>query len=107
MGPRISIYSGTGEIVAGLGQGPAELELGQFISPHGLARDSRGDIYVGDVSLTDWGNCVRSQPTRPGCEAWNGSARYAEDRRGHGPASDNEDLLRLRVTLVLSQYRAY
>jgi hypothetical protein len=55
IGPRISIYSGKGEMLARLGKRPAGLEPGQFISPHGLAVDSRGDIYVGEVSFTNWG----------------------------------------------------
>ncbi len=29
------------------GEGP-----GQFIAPHGVAVDSRGDLYVGDVAYT-------------------------------------------------------
>ena len=32
----------------------AGLGPGQFIAPHGLAVDSRGDIYVGEVSYTAW-----------------------------------------------------
>ena len=55
IGPRVSIYSAKGEMLARLGNRPAGLELGQFISPHGLAVDSRGDIYVGEVSFTNWG----------------------------------------------------
>jgi DNA-binding beta-propeller fold protein YncE len=55
IGPRVSIYSGKGELLARLGNRPAGLEPGQFISPHGLAVDSRGDIYVGEVSYTNWG----------------------------------------------------
>ena len=35
-------------------QGRAGLEPGKFISPHGLAVDSSGDIYVGEVSYTNW-----------------------------------------------------
>jgi DNA-binding beta-propeller fold protein YncE len=56
IGPRISIYSPKGELLARLGHRPAGLEPGRFISPHGLAVDSRGDIYVGEVSFTNWGN---------------------------------------------------
>jgi hypothetical protein len=37
------------------------LELDQFISPHGLAVDSRGDIDVGEVSFTNWGNRFEGQ----------------------------------------------
>jgi hypothetical protein len=55
IGPRISIYTGKGEMLARLGNRAAGLEPGQFISPHGLAVDSRGDIYVGEVSYTNWG----------------------------------------------------
>jgi hypothetical protein len=35
---------------------------GQFIAPHGLAIDSRGDIYVGEVSWTIMGQHL--QPPR-------------------------------------------
>src|SRR5205823_3582885 len=63
IGPRVSIYSRQGERLARLGERPAGLEAGQFISPHGLAVDSRGDIYVGEVSFTNWG---RRGPVPPG-----------------------------------------
>ena len=29
-------------------------EAGKFIAPHGIALDSRGDIYVGEVAYTNW-----------------------------------------------------
>jgi sugar lactone lactonase YvrE len=63
IGPRVSIYTAKGELLARLGHRPAGLEPGQFISPHGLAVDSRGDIYVGEVSYTNWG---RRGPIPPG-----------------------------------------
>jgi hypothetical protein len=53
-------------LLARLGQRPAGLELGQFNSPHGLAVDSRGDIYVGEVSFTNWSNRYRDEPPPPG-----------------------------------------
>ena len=53
IGPRISIYSGKGELLSRLGNRPAGLEPGQFVSPHGLAVDSHGDIYV--VRPGAWG----------------------------------------------------
>jgi sugar lactone lactonase YvrE len=56
IGPRVSIYSAKGELLARLGTRPAGLETGQFLAPHGLAVDSRGDIYVGEVSFTSWRN---------------------------------------------------
>ena len=44
-----------GKLLARLGgeSGPG-LEPGKFIAPHGLALDSRGDIYVGEVSYTEY-----------------------------------------------------
>ena len=62
-GRGVSIYSRTGKLLARLG-GAARpgSSPGQFISPHGLAVDSRGDIYVGEVSYTNWGNRYKGQP---------------------------------------------
>ena len=70
-GPRVSIYTHKGELLARLGHAHAGLEPGQFISPHGLAVDSRGDIYVGEVSFTNWGRRVRAkgEPLPPGLRA--------------------------------------
>jgi NHL repeat len=40
--------------VAHLGTQPLGEEPGQFIAPNGIAVDSRGDIYVAEVSNTYW-----------------------------------------------------
>lgn len=44
-----------GKLISRLGgtEGPGTA-VGQFMSPHGLAIDSRGDIYVGEVAYTNW-----------------------------------------------------
>ena len=52
LGHRVSIYNLKGDLLSRFGdpeegEGPA-----QFIAPHGVAVDSRGDLYVGDVSFT-------------------------------------------------------
>jgi DNA-binding beta-propeller fold protein YncE len=60
-GPRVSIVSHKGEVLARLGHHHAGLAPGQFISPHGIAVDSHGDIYVGEVSYTNWGRRVRAR----------------------------------------------
>jgi len=60
-GPRVSIYTHRGELLARLGDAHAGLGPGQFISPHGIAVDSRGDIYVGEVSFTNWGRRVQAK----------------------------------------------
>ncbi|MCS0500805.1 peptidyl-alpha-hydroxyglycine alpha-amidating lyase family protein [Ancylobacter mangrovi] len=68
LGPRISIVQ-NGRLVGrldsheGAGNG-----LGQFTSPHGLAVDSRGDLYVGQVTRSTWpllfpGRPLPEQPT--------------------------------------------
>ena len=55
IGPRLSFVDAKGGLIARLGgaDGPG-LEAGKFIAPHGLAVDSRGDIYVGEVSYTEY-----------------------------------------------------
>jgi DNA-binding beta-propeller fold protein YncE len=54
LGPRISITDAKGRVLVRLGHMHAGEAVGQFIAPHGLAVDSRGDIYVGEVSNTFW-----------------------------------------------------
>jgi DNA-binding beta-propeller fold protein YncE len=51
-GHRVSVYSPEGRLLARFGA-PEEGEApGQFIAPHGIGVDSRGDVYVGEVSYT-------------------------------------------------------
>ena len=52
LGPRVSIYDTQGNLLARLGDQPEGEAPGQFLAPHGLAIDSRGDIYVGEVAWT-------------------------------------------------------
>ena len=54
-GPRVSIVTSKGDILARLGDIRSGEAPGQFIAPHGIAIDSHGDIYVGEVSNTFWG----------------------------------------------------
>ena len=53
LGPFVSVFDQSStlraRIDAGAGLGP-----GQFVSPHSIAFDSRGDLYVGDVVDADW-----------------------------------------------------
>ena len=43
-----------GQVAGAPGRAAAGLAAGQFVAPHGIAVDSRGDIYVGEVSYTAW-----------------------------------------------------
>lgn len=54
LGPRISIVTHEGKPIARLGTEIAGLGPHQFVAPHGIAIDSRGDLYVGEVSYTAW-----------------------------------------------------
>ena len=52
LGHRVTIYDLKGNRVCMFGA-PEEGEgAGQFIAPHGIAVDSKGDVYVGEVSYT-------------------------------------------------------
>jgi hypothetical protein len=54
LGPRVSIVDYQGKLIGRFGETPAGTELGRFLAPHGLAVDSHGDVYVGEVSWTAW-----------------------------------------------------
>src|SRR5260221_13902399 len=66
LGPRLSIVSHEGKILARLRALHAGVELGQFNAPHGNAVDSRGDIYVGEGSGTAWPQVNPDQPRPDG-----------------------------------------
>lgn len=54
LGPRVSIVDMQGRLLSRFGElGPGEGD-GTFLSPHGIAVDSRGDIYVGEVARHSW-----------------------------------------------------
>ena len=55
LGPRVSVLDAKGQRVARFGGQFASETPGEFIAPHGLVVDSRGDVYVGEVSYTGYG----------------------------------------------------
>ncbi|MFI5013696.1 MAG: peptidyl-alpha-hydroxyglycine alpha-amidating lyase family protein [Hyphomicrobiales bacterium] len=63
LGPRITIVDNGGTVLARLGKEPtAGTKPGQFLSPHGIAVDSRGDLYVGEVGVTAWPSLFPDEP---------------------------------------------
>jgi DNA-binding beta-propeller fold protein YncE len=62
LGPRVSILDHTGKRLARVGGVAAGLAPDQFIAPHGIAVDRHGDIYVGEVSVTQWPQAFPDQP---------------------------------------------
>jgi DNA-binding beta-propeller fold protein YncE len=66
LGPRLSIVTPDGQLLARLGTVRGGTAPGQFLSPHGIAVDSRGDVYVGEVSYTAWPSLFPERPIPPG-----------------------------------------
>ena len=69
LGPFLSIINQHEELLFRLGnKGKAGLMPGQFVSPHSIAYDSQGNLYIGDVVETDWkqvfGNLKRPESIR-------------------------------------------
>jgi sugar lactone lactonase YvrE len=52
IGHRVSVYDREGTRLGRYGAPEEGSDPGQFIAPHGIAVDSRGDVYVGEVSYT-------------------------------------------------------
>jgi NHL repeat len=64
IGPRVSIHTHKGEVLARLGKMHAGLEPGHFTSPHGIAVDRHGNIFVGELSGRSWGRFSKGPPPK-------------------------------------------
>ncbi|TDC79570.1 peptidyl-alpha-hydroxyglycine alpha-amidating lyase family protein [Streptomyces hainanensis] len=63
LGPRVTVVRADGTVVSTLAAEPSRgTGPGQFLSPHALALDSHGDLYVGDVGVTDWADLFPGTP---------------------------------------------
>jgi DNA-binding beta-propeller fold protein YncE len=62
LGHRLNVFSHTGQRLARLGDPAIGDGPTQFIAPHGLAVDSMGNLFVGEVSYTVYGR--RFDPPR-------------------------------------------
>lgn len=62
---RVGIYDPDGKIQCRIG-GEEEVLPGNFIAPHGLWADSRGDLYVGEVTVAS-GSAARLAPLPVQC----------------------------------------
>ena len=63
LGPRLTIVDTKGNRIARLGGEEGLVnDPGKFMAPHGLAVDSQGDIYVGEVSYTNWPSSFGDEP---------------------------------------------
>ena len=52
IGPRITVMNTKGERLARIGHLGLGEDVGQFVAPHSISLDSRGDLYVGEVAWT-------------------------------------------------------
>lgn len=62
LGARVCIYDLDGQRLSVLGDSRPGENPGQFTTPHGLGVDSKGDLYVAEVSFSAWGR--RLDPPR-------------------------------------------
>ena len=62
LGPRVSIVHHEGKLLSRFGDPHASLGPTGFIGPHGMCADSRGDLYVGEVSWTLWPGAFPGEP---------------------------------------------
>lgn len=58
LGPRVSIHDTKGNVLAELGENPEGLGPDQFSMPHGIAVDSEGSIYFGEVPWGQFGSIM-------------------------------------------------
>lgn len=66
LGPRLSVLDGAGNIFARIGRQTGPLGPGRFVAPHGMAVDSRGDIYVADLARVAWPQAFPDTPMPDG-----------------------------------------
>jgi hypothetical protein len=64
IGARVSIHTLKGKVVARLGKPHGGMLPGQFTSPHGIAVDSRGNIFVGELSGRSWSRFSNDPPPK-------------------------------------------
>jgi DNA-binding beta-propeller fold protein YncE len=62
LGPRLSIIDHKGNLLARIGGLLPGTGPGDYMGPHGLTVDSRGDIYVAEVSHTQWRQYFPDEP---------------------------------------------
>ncbi|MBI4628878.1 MAG: hypothetical protein HY729_09220, partial [Candidatus Rokubacteria bacterium] len=58
----VTVLDAKGQRIARFGGRFAGEQPGEFVAPHGLVADSRGDVYVAEVSYTSRGQ--HEQPPR-------------------------------------------
>ena len=55
VGGRVSVFDLKGKLLARWGGGKSPCAPGDFFAPHGICVDTRGDVYVGEVTMSGGG----------------------------------------------------
>ena len=56
LGPRVTVMNTKGEVLSRVGIESYGSQHGRFFTPHGISVDSHGDVYVAEVSHSDYGS---------------------------------------------------
>ncbi|MBI4304932.1 MAG: peptidylglycine alpha-amidating monooxygenase, partial [Chloroflexi bacterium] len=62
LGNRVSVFDEDGNLLTRFGAPLPGQGADQFTAPHGIAVDSRGDVYVGEVAWTFWASRLPKPP---------------------------------------------
>jgi len=62
LGPRVTVMTTDGKILARVGTQAYGSQAGRFFSPHGIAVDSKGSLYVAEVAHSDYGRGWNADP---------------------------------------------
>jgi DNA-binding beta-propeller fold protein YncE len=62
LGPRVTVMSSDGKVLSRVGSESYGSQPGRFFSPHGIAVDSKGNLYVAEVANTDYGSKWGARP---------------------------------------------
>jgi hypothetical protein len=65
LGPRLSIIDHKGNLLARIGGLLPGIAPDEYMGPHGLTVDSHGDIYIAEVSHTQWKQYFPDEPMPP------------------------------------------
>jgi DNA-binding beta-propeller fold protein YncE len=65
IGPRLSVLSQDGKLIGRVNNADLGSGMDPFKAPHGVAIDSRGDLYIGEVSFTGWRRDHPGEPPPP------------------------------------------
>ncbi|WP_298917668.1 peptidyl-alpha-hydroxyglycine alpha-amidating lyase family protein [uncultured Roseobacter sp.] len=89
LGPFVTFMDQQSRVISRLNasKGPG-LGAGQFLSPHSIAYDSSGDLYVGDVVDADWHAVMRESPKPEHPRRFQKLRRVADTDARTDPKSD-------------------